>query len=118
MTSPSDQTPRTKAGPYPPTICRCGMAKSYHIGDRMKACGDYTPRYEPVAWLDGFAAGQAQARTEALDVERRCDFECPLCAQGDHISTLHRYAEPVGPQEGDMYEENGRTFRLTWVLVR
>ena len=40
----------------PPTICKCGLAKSYHEG-RFNPGHDYEPRYEPVAWLEGYRAG-------------------------------------------------------------
>ena len=45
------QASETVRIPNPPTICRCGLARSYHPG---LADHEYVPRYDPVAWREGY----------------------------------------------------------------
>jgi hypothetical protein len=66
MTTNDAMTPRTTAGP--PTICKCGSAKAYHR-PQDKRDHDYEPRYEPMAWSDGYRRG-AEAAAPLRDALR------------------------------------------------
>lgn len=53
----------------PPTICKCGSAKSYHRpSDRRDH--KYEPRYEPLAWQNGYERGLAEGEKMAYALEQ------------------------------------------------
>lgn len=91
----------SQSEPRPPTICKCGMAKSYHDG-RIRPATEYEPRYEPGAWKDGYRRGYKHgyeaAKKEdprsALRGAGRAVQEPPTAADG-HCSTCVCIPEEV-----------------------
>ena len=64
----------------PPTICRCGLAKSYHEG-RFTPGHAYEPRYEPMAWREGYRAA----------ANRLPDYEATVEALRAWVDLCHDY---------------------------
>jgi hypothetical protein len=77
----------------PPTICRCGAAKSYHGADGRKSDHPYEPRYEPEAWREGYRAATLDAARAAQDVagRERYTYDDPL---GRPLTPRHPVTPP------------------------
>lgn len=84
-------TPRTEAGP--PTICKCGLARSYHEQPESLP-HQYEPRYEPEAWREGYRTALREAATTPLEPEPICD----QCRTHGRTCTF-RYEAAAAPLE-------------------